>query len=114
MRTGLVGILLVTAWFCSCEHPASVRREPSEDDLGRSGPFSVSDEQLDGFDLVQRTCALYVAIRSGALEDPVAFGRDMEDIAVHWNFCPGGTMVACVTVPNANGDSTLTGLPWPY
>ena len=114
MRTGLVAILLVTLWCCSCEQPASVRFERSDDDLRKNSPSSATDEDLSGFDLVQRTCALYVAIRSGALEDQFAFGRDIEDIAVRWNFCPGGTMVACATVPTANGDSTLTGLPWPY
>lgn len=62
-------------------------------------------------DLTQQTCALYVSIRSAAL-DPVPFGRMIDDGMVRWNKCPGGTMVACVKVPTANGDSLLTGIHW--
>jgi hypothetical protein len=65
-------------------------------------------------DLVQRTCAMYVAVRSAAFAAPLAFGNDVEDSMVHWNLCPGGTMVACATVPAANGDSVMVGIPWPY
>ena len=66
------------------------------------------------FDLIQRTCALYVAVRSSALSGTVAFGRDVDEDMIHWNMCPGGTMVACATVPTANGDSLQVGIPWPY
>lgn len=66
-----------------------------------------------GFDIVQRTCALYVAIRSGALEGS-AFGRDVDDGMARWNMCPGGTMIACAITPTANGDTVITGIPWPY
>lgn len=65
---------------------------------------------LTDVDLVQRTCALYVAMRSHALRDPIAFGRELESAAVRWNYCPGGTMVACAVVPTADGDSVVTGL----
>ncbi len=74
------------------------------------GPaYPVSD--IAQFNLTQQTCALYVSIRSAAL-DPVPFGRDVDDEMVRWNKCPGGTMVACAKVPTANGDSVLTGIPW--
>jgi hypothetical protein len=66
------------------------------------------------FDVVQHTCALYVALRSAAWERPVSFGQALEEVDVQWNMCPGGTMVACAKVPTADGDSVLTGIPWPY
>lgn len=64
-------------------------------------------------DLIQRTCALFVSLRSHAWKHQVGFGREMEGGDVRWNTCPGGTMVACVVVPTANGDSVVTGLPMP-
>lgn len=66
------------------------------------------------FDIVQRTCALYVAVRSRAFEGEASFGQEPDAAAVHWNMCPGGTMVACAKAPTASGDSVLTGIPWPY
>ena len=66
------------------------------------------------FDTVQRTCALYVAVRSHAIEASIGFGRDLDDVVIHWNMCPSGNMVACANVPTANGDSTQTGIPFPY
>lgn len=68
-------------------------------------------KDLAAVDLVQHTCALYVAMRSHALRDPIAFGRELESAAVRWNYCPGGTMVACAVVPTADGDSVVTGIP---
>ena len=62
--------------------------------------------------ITQRTRALYVALRSHAWNEPVAFGSDLEDNVVHWNMCPGGTMVACAVTPTANGDTIVTGIPW--
>lgn len=75
--------------------------------LIRSVPMPLD---LTNVDLVQRTCALYVAMRSHALRDPIAFGRELESAAVRWNYCPGGTMVACTKVATATGDSVITGL----
>lgn len=66
------------------------------------------------FDITQHTCALYVAVRSAAFESPLEFGREVEDSMVHWNMCPGGTMVACVATPTAKGDTVITGIPWPH
>jgi hypothetical protein len=53
---------------------------------------------LIAFDDIQRTCALYVAVRSHAWNGPIAFGRELDDSMVHWNLCPGGKQVACATV----------------
>jgi hypothetical protein len=61
-------------------------------------------------DLVQRTCALYVALRSNAWGPP-AFGREVDEAMVQWNTCPGGTMVACTVTPSANGEVVVTGIP---
>ncbi len=69
--------------------------------------------RLADADLIQRTCALFVSLRSHAWKHQVGFGREMEGGDVRWNTCPGGTMVACVVVPTANGDSVVTGLPMP-
>jgi hypothetical protein len=66
------------------------------------------------FDIVQRTCAMYFAVRSRAIDESIGFGRDLDEVDVHWNKCPGGNMVACAKVPSANGDSTQMGIPWPY
>src|SRR5690606_19976289 len=65
-------------------------------------------------DLVQRTCALYVAVRSSAWEGPMAFGRDVDDDMVHWNLCPSGNQVACASVSDPMGDPPIAGLAWPY
>lgn len=66
------------------------------------------------FDVTQHTCALYVAVRSAALEKPIEFGREVDDSMVHWNMCPGGKMVACTVAPTANGDTIVTGIPWSH
>lgn len=73
-----------------------------------------SGRNLRHVDLVQHTCALYVALRSTAWERPVSFGQALDEVEVQWNMCPGGTMVACATVPKADGDSVQVGIPWPY
>lgn len=81
---------------------------------GTTKPYKdVADATRDilRFHITQKTCALYVAPHSGAL-GPVAFGRDIDEGMVRWNFCPGGTMVACSKVPSAAGDTILTGIPW--
>jgi hypothetical protein len=75
---------------------------------------TTTGHDLRHFDLVQHTCALYVAVRAAAWERPVSFGQALEEVDVHWNLCPGGTMVACAKVPTADGDSVMTGIPWPH
>ncbi len=75
-------------------------------------PVSDVSKDLFAWDIVQRTCALYVTVRSAALERPIPFGAGMDASMVHWNKCPGGTMVACTVVPAANGDTVVTGIPW--
>ncbi|MEO8589614.1 MAG: hypothetical protein ABI432_09610 [Flavobacteriales bacterium] len=77
-------------------------------------PLAGAGPALLDFDIVQRTCAMYVAMRSAAFEGPIAFGRDIDDSMVHWNKCPGGNLVACVETPTANGDTLITGIPWPH
>lgn len=76
-----------------------------------SAPSHYTD--IAHFNLTQKTCALYVAVHSGALGH-VGFGRDIDDEMVRWNLCPGGTMVACVKAPTPSGDSVITGIPWPH
>lgn len=85
-----------------------------EEDLINRTEHLVPDGRWEGFDITQRTCALFVAIRSHALDERISFGRDLDDAQVHWNMCPGGNMVACATVPGANGEPVVTGIPWPY
>lgn len=70
--------------------------------------------QLLDFDITQHTCALYVALRSRALNESISFGRDLAGVELHWNFCPGGKMLACSTAPGANGTPVQMGIPWPY
>lgn len=76
-------------------------------------PAAHAVDVLD-FDIVNRTCALYVAVSSSAWEGSIAFGRDLDDSMVRWNTCPGGTMVACVVAPTATGDTVITGIPWSH
>lgn len=76
--------------------------------------FAANAPDIDRLNVTQRTCALYVALRSHAWKEPIAFGRDLDDGLVHWNMCPGGTMVACASVPTESGDSVISGIPWPY
>ncbi|MBK7556052.1 MAG: hypothetical protein IPI55_16035 [Flavobacteriales bacterium] len=109
-------LVLIAACFAWMYDPdaESPGTQPLEHPLGLSARMAASAKNALEFDLVQRTCALYVAVRSVALESPIAFDRDLADIPIHWNMCPGGTMVACADVPAANGDTTRVGIPWPY
>lgn len=75
-------------------------------------PLADASTDLLAWDIVQRTCALYVTVRSAALDRPIPFGAGMDESMVHWNKCPGGTMVACTVTPTAHGDSVVTGIPW--
>ena len=65
-------------------------------------------------DIVQRTCALYVAVRSHAWQEVVSFDQQQEGSMVRWNICGDKSMVACVKTPTADGDTIRTGIPWPY
>jgi len=123
-------VLVLTASFFSCAHdhdaevamplPLRAGSAGGPEDTQRpdhTGPHErsagVGMDAIE-FDIVQRTCALYVAVRSGAWEGPVAFGGDLDDTMVRWNMCPGGTMVACASVSTATGDTAQAGIPWPY
>ncbi len=106
MYAGRLPLLLLPALLIACGHSNRSSEMGSE-----HGP-TVQDPLA--FDAVQHTCALYVAVRSSAWEKPMAFGNAMDDDAIHWNMCPKGNMVACAAAPTADGDSTLTGIPWPY
>jgi hypothetical protein len=107
-------ILFIAPLLAACS--TSPRTQPAEL-MRKFHPimsFSASAPDIDHILLTQRTCALYVALRSHAWNEPIAFGRDLDDSMVHWNMCPGGTMVACVKAPDAQGDTIITGVPWPY
>jgi hypothetical protein len=93
-------------------HPVATSVPPYSAAVYENGPASYMDHWE--VDLVQRTCALYVAVRSGSLESPVAFGRAFEDDMVRWNKCPSGTMVACATVSTTDDDNVPVGIPWSH
>ena len=107
-------ILIIAPFLAACT--TSPRTQPAEL-LRKFHPimsFATSTPKIDHVLLPQRTCALYVALRSHAWKEPIAFGRDLDDSMVHWNMCPGGTMVACVRTSNVQGDTVITGIPWPH
>jgi hypothetical protein len=122
MRATEQFVLIATVLFASCAHEqeprtgSSVAERPSEVHAStRPGPLrnsAAADFDPASFDIVQRTCALYVAMRSGSLESAVAFGRDIDDTMVHWNVCPSGTMVACASVSDIDEASVEFGIPW--
>lgn len=111
----LVALMLITP-FCSCsdqETGTSMVPDPADRLALRTNSANLKKELME-FDIVQRTCAMYVAVRSRAIDESIAFGRDLDDVNIHWNMCPSGNMVACATVATSNGDSTQVGIPWPY
>lgn len=115
MRIGTLFALVVTLISCGREQDAWVETDPwalrPQDIHGRATKL---DLDAIVFDTAQRTCALFVAVRSGALEDPAVFGGEIDDSMVHWNLCPGGTMVACAPASAADGNTIPVGIPWPY
>ncbi len=118
MRLERLTILLLFVVSVSCashqeEMVADGTDQPEKAILAFDPLAGVQRDLLD-FNILQQTCALYVALRSSAWEGPIAFGREMDDSMVHWNMCPGGTMVACAVTPGANGVPVVTGIPWPY
>ena len=107
-------LLLLTFAYCAIDPHAEATTDKPLEKTASFGPWASPAPDLLHLDLIQRTCALYVAVRSSAWEGPIAFGRDMDDSMVHWNLCPGGNMVACVKTPSAAGDTIITGIPLPY
>lgn len=118
MRPELLVSVLFVLLHLSCGHVQHVDNSTDGRSFERTIRSTVRiagmKKDLVDLNIIQRTCALYVALRSSAWEGPIAFGTDMDDSMVHWNMCPGGTMVACAKVPTVNGDSVMTGIPWPY
>jgi hypothetical protein len=119
MRTANRIVLLLAVLCVSCAHEQEPRAGSSvsgrsNDDHATDRPRSAAVLEIDpaSFDIVQRTCALYVAVRSGSLESAVAFGRDIDDDMVRWNICPSGTMVACASVSDLDAETVLPGIPW--
>jgi hypothetical protein len=113
----LVALFLLLLSFASCAidpHAEATADIPSEQHASVFGLWATPAPDLLDLDLIQRTCALYVAVRSSAWDGPIAFGRDIDDSMVHWNLCPGGNMVACIKTPSAAGDTIITGIPLPY
>lgn len=113
----LIALLVLLPFLaCSIEHD----RERSADGSRTPAPLHMHDlaaasgPDLLDFGILQKTCALYVAVRSSAWKGPLAFGREVDDSMVHWNLCPGGTKVACKVIETADGDTVITGIPWPY
>jgi hypothetical protein len=117
-------ILVSVVLFGSCAYGPEPRAGSSTPgrsidihDTTRPGAFRIVaavDINPASFDIVQRTCALYVAVRSGSLESAVAFGRDIDDDMVRWNMCPSGTMVACASVSDHDAEPILPGIPWTH
>ncbi len=111
-------LLALTAALFSCAHVQHTEVAASKPapvlPIVVFDPLAGAGRELLAWDIVQRTCALYVTIRSAALERPIPFGAGMDESMVHWNKCPGGTMIACKAVPTANGDSVVTGIPWSH
>jgi hypothetical protein len=111
----LAPVLLLTLMACAHEpgHAVMEAARPLQRGVNRFGRSAAMKLRLTDAHLIQRTCALFVSLRSHAWKEQVGFGQEMEGGDVRWNTCPGGTMVACVVVPTANGDSVVTGLPMP-
>ena len=113
-QSALVLLFCLLHGSCAPAGEAPADRIPVPGVAAAEAPAHVRGKALDAFDITQHTCALFVAMRSHALDESISFGRDLDDAQVHWNMCPGGTMVACATAPGANGEVVQTGIPWPY
>lgn len=113
----IVTLFTLTGILTSCggEQDGLVGSEPwASRPMDIHGRAAALDLDAIAHDVAQRTCALFVAVRSGALEDPAVFGGEIDDTMVHWNLCPGGTMVACAPASAADGNTIPVGIPWPY
>lgn len=109
-------ITLLTATFLSCSHAndaASSAKTRSSEPISIEHVRPVAAIKAFDFDVIQRTCAMYVAMHSAAFRAPIAFDRTIDDGLVHWNKCPSGNMVACATVSPVT-DPAQPGIPWPY
>lgn len=102
MRTATLLLLAGTAGTAALAPPAPAAKAP------------VPVAEVMDFDITQANCALFVAVRSHALEENLAFGRTVDEGVIHWNMCPGGNMVACATATGPQGEPLRTGIPWPY
>jgi len=110
----LIALFFMLA-FCSCtseQEPKAALSTLEQPPL--KAPSAGLNPDIIHFNIVQRTCALFVAVRSHAWSGEIPFGSTIDDAMLHWNLCPGGTMVACVKTPTADGDTLITGIPWPY
>jgi hypothetical protein len=115
MDFNILKILMLSVTLASCgighHTEADPVRSRSSDGPDKSMAVTVA---LDDFDLVQRTCALYIAVRSRAFEKPISFNTDLNTAPIRWNVCPEKNMVACATVSDPMGDTLQAGIPWPY
>jgi hypothetical protein len=118
MRVEHLAAALLAFAFASCSHDQRVQETTTA--LRTKVPAQVhllapiAHRDLLDFGILQKTCALYVAVRSSAWKGPLAFGREVDDSMVQWNFCPGGKKVACKVSTTASGDTVITGIDWPH
>ncbi|MCB9170321.1 MAG: hypothetical protein H6597_05425 [Flavobacteriales bacterium] len=113
MRLDSLLMPALLAPFLSCAVDTDTEAVDRERSEFRSVQGLPAHPDVLAFDVVQHTCAMYVAARARAWEEPIAFGRDIDDVPVHWNKCPGGEMIACAVTSTADGDTVITGIPWP-
>lgn len=110
MEVGKWAGLFLMLSFGSCTPADPERTEPTIPPV-RLQPIPID---LAITDIVQRTCALYVAVRSHAWQEEISFDQQLDGSMVRWNMCDDKSMVACAKTPTANGDTIRTGIPWPY
>ncbi|MBK9760006.1 MAG: hypothetical protein IPO90_08565 [Flavobacteriales bacterium] len=97
MRIGTILSLLALLFAsCSCDPDTEAGSIPLAQPVVTKTRSAVDDPCV--YDLVQTTCALYVAVRSASLEKPVAFGNDINAGMVRSNMCPA-LEVACRAMP---------------
>ena len=111
MRKGSFACLITVLFLHSCA-PASEEMIEAPGSLIGLEPSAPVD--ITTADIIQRTCALYVAVRSRAWQEEVSFDQHLDGSMVRWNICDDKIMVACVKTPTANGDTIRGGIPWPY
>lgn len=110
---GIILILALSLASCGNDHDPSKIVDVTDEVNADPTSAEISSDAFT-FDIIQRTCALYVAVRSGTFKSPASFDREIDASMVRWNMCDSGTMVACAAVPAANGDTIKVGIPWPY
>jgi hypothetical protein len=81
---GLVILLLVVP-TASCNSDVSMEEHDDALLLPHVIDPAGTPEDLLEFDVTQRVCALYVAVRSGSFKAPASFDRDIEPEMVRWN-----------------------------